>query len=55
MTIPITDGRTRMFEIADRMLRAAIRKEDAGDIPACDMWLDKAVAKEAEAIALPVV
>ncbi len=52
MTIP-TDARTTMLAVADRMLRAAIRKEAAGDPDACDMWLDKAVAKEAEAIALP--
>ena len=53
MTItPITDDKTRMLEIANRMLHAAIRKEDAGDINAADMWLDKAVGKEAEALSL---
>ena len=51
-TTPITDEKTHTFQIADRMLAAAIRKEAAGDKEACDMWLDKAVAKEAEANAL---
>ncbi len=51
MTIP-TDEKSTMLAVADRMLRAAIRKEDAGDTEGCDFWLNKAVAKEAEAVAL---
>ena len=51
-TTTITDDKTHLLQLADRMLSAAIRKEAAGDVPACYVWLDKAVAKEAEALAL---
>ncbi len=52
MTLTADDPKTTMLRTAERMLAAAIRKEEAGDPEACDVWLNKAVAKEAEANAL---
>ncbi len=52
MTITADDPKTTMLRTAERMLAAAIRKEDAGDIEGCEKWLAKAIEKEAEAAAL---
>jgi len=46
-----TDRKTELHRIADRMLGAAIRKEEAGDLDGCEKWLAKALEKEAEAAA----
>ena len=51
MNIPV-DQKTTLYRTAERMLAAAIRKEHAGDMESCDVWLDKAIAKEAEAVAV---
>ncbi len=47
----VTDEKTTLHRTADRMLAAAIRKEEAGDMEGCEKWLAKALQKEAEAVA----
>ena len=46
------DQKTTLLRTAERMLAAAIRKDDAGDQEGCDKWLAKAIEKETEAAAL---
>ena len=52
MTITADDPKTTMLRTAERMLNAAIRKDDAGDAEGCEKWLAKAIENEAEAVAL---